>query len=165
MGLIYRAEYLVNWSPGLQTAVSDLEVEYSEEQGFLYHFNYPVKGGGSLPVATTRPETILGDTAVAVHPDDERYQQYIGKTALVPMLNREIPIIADEYVDMSFGTGALKITPGHDPNDFEIGKRHGLAIVNVMNKDATMNDNAGPYAGWSASPAAKSCGPTWKRPG
>ncbi len=139
MGLIYQAEYLVNWSPGLQTAVSDLEVEYSEEPGFLYYFNYPVKGGGYLPVATTRPETILGDTAVAVHPDDERYRDYIGKMAFVPMLNREIPIIADDYVDMAFGTGALKITPGHDPNDFEIGQRHGLAIINIMNKDATMN--------------------------
>lgn len=147
MGLIYRSEYLVNWSPGLQTAVSDLEVEYSEEPGFLYHFQYPVKGGGFLPVATTRPETILGDTAVAVHPDDERYQQYIGQTALVPMLNREIPIIADSYVEMSFGTGALKVTPGHDPNDFEIGKRHNLAIVNVMNRDATMSSEAGDYAG------------------
>ncbi len=147
MGLIYRAEYLVNWSPGLQTAVSDLEVEYSEEQGLMYHFKYPVKEGGFLPVATTRPETILGDTAVAVHPDDERYAQFVGKTALVPMLNREIPIIADAYVDMSFGTGALKITPGHDPNDFEIGQRHGLAIINVMNKDATLNENAGEYAG------------------
>jgi valyl-tRNA synthetase len=147
MGLIYRAEYLVNWSPGLQTAVSDLEVEYHEEQGFLYYFKYPVQGGGHLPVATTRPETILGDTAVAVHPDDERYQQFIGKTALVPMLNREIPIIADTYVDMAFGTGALKVTPGHDPNDFEIGQRHHLEIVNVMNKDATMSEAAGPYAG------------------
>ena len=147
MGLIYRAEYLVNWSPGLQTAVSDLEVEYSEEQGLMYYFKYPVKGGGHLPVATTRPETILGDTAVAVHPDDERYADFVGKTALVPRLNREIPIIADEYVDMSFGTGALKITPGHDPNDFEIGQRHGLAIINIMNKDATLNDNAGDYVG------------------
>ncbi len=147
MGLIYQAEYLVNWSPGLQTAVSDLEVEYSEEAGFLYYFNYPVKGGGELPVATTRPETILGDTAVAVHPDDPRYQAYIGKTCLVPMLNREIPIIADEYVDIEFGTGALKITPGHDPNDFEIGKKHDLAFINVMNKDATMGKEAGPYAG------------------
>ncbi|GAB4274175.1 MAG: valine--tRNA ligase [Candidatus Promineifilaceae bacterium] len=147
MGLIYRDEYLVNWSPGLQTAVSDLEVEYSEEQGFMYHFKYPLKDGGYLPVATTRPETILGDTAVAVHPDDERYQQYIGKTCLVPILNREIPVIADEYVDMAFGTGALKVTPGHDPNDFEIGQRHNLDIINVMNKDATMSSVAGPYAG------------------
>ncbi len=146
MGLIYRGEYLVNWSPGLQTAVSDLEVEYSEEPGFLYYFNYPVKGGGQLPVATTRPETILGDTAVAVHPDDERYAAYIGQTALVPILEREIPIIADEYVDVSFGTGALKITPGHDPNDFELGRKHDLPIISVMNKDATMNEQAGPYA-------------------
>ena len=147
MGLIYQDEYLVNWSPGLQTAVSDLEVEYSEEQGFLYHFKYPVQGGGYLPVATTRPETILGDTAVAVHPDDDRFAEYVGRTALVPILNREIPIIADDYVDMAFGTGALKITPGHDPNDFEIGRRHSLAVVTVMNKDATMNAAAGPYAG------------------
>lgn len=147
MGLLYRGERLVNWSPGLQTAVSDLEVEYSEEAGLLYYFNYPVKGGGVLPVATTRPETILGDTAVAVHPDDERYARFIGGTALVPMLDREIPIIADDYVDIEFGTGALKITPGHDPNDFEIGERHGLEIINVMNRDATMNHNAGPYAG------------------
>ncbi|MEZ4512295.1 MAG: valine--tRNA ligase [Chloroflexota bacterium] len=147
MGLIYQAEYLVNWSPGLQTAVSDLEVEYSEEQGFLYHFKYPLKEGGYLPVATTRPETILGDTAVAVHPDDERYREMVGKTAVVPILGREIPVIADEYVSMTFGSGALKVTPGHDPNDFEIGQRHGLAIINIMNKDATMNANAGSYAG------------------
>ncbi len=147
MGLIYQGEYLVNWSPGLQTAVSDLEVEYSDEQGFMYHFHYPLEGGGSLPVATTRPETILGDTAVAVHPDDERYQAYIGQTALVPMLNRPIPIIADTYVDMDFGTGALKVTPGHDPNDFEIGQRHDLAVVSILNKDATLNSEAGPYAG------------------
>ena len=147
MGLIYQAEYLVNWSPGLQTAVSDLEVEYHEEQGFMYYFKYPVEGGGHLPVATTRPETILGDTAVAVHPNDERYKEFVGKMALVPMLNRAIPIIADEYVDMEFGTGALKVTPGHDPNDFEIGQRHNLEIVSVMNKDATMNEAAGDYAG------------------
>ncbi len=155
MGLIYQAEYLVNWSPGLQTAVSDLEVEYSEEQGSMYHFKYPVKGGGFLPVATTRPETILGDTAVAVHPDDERYRDYVGKMAFVPMLNREIPIIADAYVNMAFGTGALKVTPGHDPNDFEIGQRHGLAIVNILNKDATLNQHAGPYAGLDRFDARK----------
>jgi len=146
LGLIYQGEYLVNWSPGLQTAVSDLEVEYSEEQGWLYYFKYPVQGGGYLPVATTRPETILGDTAVAVHPDDTRFAEYVGRTALVPILNREIPIIADDYVEMAFGTGALKITPGHDPNDFEIGRRHGLPIISVMNKDATLNQAAGPYA-------------------
>jgi valyl-tRNA synthetase len=146
-GLIYRKPRLINWSPGLQTAVSDLEVEREEEDGFLYYFNYPVEDGGVIPVATTRPETILGDTAVAVHPDDERYKSYLGRYALVPMLNRRIPIIADEYVDREFGTGALKITPGHDPADYEIGLRHGLDIVNIMNKDATLNENAGPYAG------------------
>ena len=147
-GLIYRGEYLINWSPGLQTAVSDLEVEYTEEDGKLYYFKYPIAGTDDyLPVATTRPETILGDTAVCVHPDDERYRHLIGKTCLVPILNRPIPIIHDTYVDMEFGTGALKITPAHDPNDFEIGKRHGLQIINVMNRDATMNENAGKYAG------------------
>jgi valyl-tRNA synthetase len=153
-GLIYRGEYLINWSPGLQTAVSDLEVEYSEEEGTLYYFKYPIAGAqldegpgrGYIPVATTRPETILGDTAVAVHPDDERYRHLIGKTCLVPMLNRTIPVIHDTYVSMEFGTGALKITPGHDLNDFEIGQRHGLQILNVLNSDATMNKNAGPYA-------------------
>lgn len=147
MGLIYQAEYLVNWSPGLQTAVSDLEVEYVEEAGTMYYFKYPLVGGGFIPVATTRPETILGDTAVAVNPGDERYASHVGRTALVPILDREIPVIADSYVDIAFGTGALKVTPGHDANDFEIGQRHGLAIVNVMNKDATMSDAAGPYAG------------------
>lgn len=147
LGLIYQDEYLVNWSPGLRTAVSDLEVEYGEEQGTLYFFRYPVVGGGFLPVATTRPETILGDTAVAVHPDDERYAAYVGRMAVVPMLGREIPVIADEYVDMAFGTGALKVTPGHDPNDFEIGRRKKLDVISVMNEDATMSTVAGPYAG------------------
>ncbi len=147
-GLIYRGTYLINWSPNLQTAVSDLEVERVEQQATLYYFTYPLMGSDdTLPVATTRPETILGDTAVAVHPEDERYQQYVGRTALVPMLNREIPVIADEYVDRAFGTGALKITPGHDLNDYEIGQRHGLEIVNILNKDATLNESAGPYAG------------------
>ncbi|MSP12154.1 MAG: valine--tRNA ligase [Chloroflexi bacterium] len=148
MGLIYRGEYIINWSPGLQTAVSDLEVEYSEEDGTLYYFNYPVAGKDEvIPVATTRPETILGDTAVCVHPDDERYRHLIGETMLVPIIKRPIPVIHDTYVDRAFGTGALKITPGHDPNDFVIGQRHGLPIINVMNPDATMNVNAGPYAG------------------
>jgi len=163
MGLIYQSEYIVNWSPGLQTAVSDVEVEYSEEQGTLYYFKYPIAGArledgpgqGYIPVATTRPETILADTAVAVHPDDERYRHLIGKTCLVPMLNRTIPVIHDTYVSMEFGTGALKITPGHDPNDFEIGQRHGLPILNVMNKDATLNDEAGPYAGLERFAARK----------
>jgi valyl-tRNA synthetase len=154
-GLIYRGEYLINWSPGLQTAVSDLEVEYREEEGTLYYFKYPLAGAdladgprkGYIPVATTRPETILGDTAVAVHPDDDRYRHLIGKTCLVPILNRTIPVIHDTYVSMEFGTGALKITPGHDPNDFEIGQRHGLPIISVLNPDVTMSEHAGPYAG------------------
>ena len=156
MGLIYRGEYLINWSPGLQTAVSDLEVEYSEEDATLYYFKYPIAGAnledgpgvGYIPVATTRPETILGDTAVAVHPDDERFRHLIGATCLVPMLKRPIPIIHDTYVDMEFGTGALKITPGHDPNDFTIGQRHGLQIISVLDRDVKMSAEAGPhYAG------------------
>lgn len=146
-GLIYKGTRLINWSPGLQTAVSDLEVENEKRQGKLYYFKYPVEGGEHVPVATTRPETILGDTAVCVHPEDERYQHLIGKKAFVPMLNREIPIIADEYVDREFGTGALKITPAHDFNDYEIGERHELALVNILNKDATLNEHSGPYAG------------------
>ncbi len=147
-GYIYRGTYLINWSPGLQTAVSDLEVEYHEEQGSLYYFNYRVEGSDeNIPVATTRPETILGDTAVAIHPEDKRYQHLIGKTCLVPILDRQIPVIADDYVDLEFGTGALKITPGHDPADYEIGQRHNLQVINILNADATMNDAAGPYAG------------------
>ncbi|XWX04928.1 valine--tRNA ligase [Aggregatilineales bacterium SYSU G02658] len=146
-GLIYRGPRLVNWSPGLQTAVSDLEVEREEEEGKLYFFKYPVDGGEFIPVATTRPETILGDTAVAVHPEDERYQRFIGRKAYVPILKREISIIADEYVDPTFGTGALKVTPAHDFNDYALGKKHNLPMVNIMNRDATLNANAGPYAG------------------
>ncbi|MBX3011702.1 MAG: valine--tRNA ligase [Caldilineaceae bacterium] len=147
-GLIYRGKRLVNWCPRCQSAISDLEVEYEEEPGTLYTFRYPLKdGAGYLEVSTTRPETILGDTAVAVHPEDERYQHLVGKTALVPMLNREIPIIADSYVDPQFGTGALKVTPGHDPNDYEIGLRHNLPMINIMNIDATLNKEAGAYAG------------------
>jgi len=147
-GLIYRGTYLVNWSPGLKTAVSDLEVEYTEEQGTLYFFKYRLADSNEhIPVATTRPESILGDTAVAVHPEDDRYRHFIGKSALVPILDRAIPVIADEAVDREFGTGALKITPGHDPTDYQIGQRHGLPIINVLNPDATMNENAGPYQG------------------
>jgi valyl-tRNA synthetase len=147
-GLIYRGPRLVNWSPRLQTAVSDLEVEYEDRDGKLYYFKYRLEEDPSvfIPVATTRPETILGDTAVAVHPDDERYQRLIGKMVLVPMLNRPIPVIADEYVDREFGTGGLKITPAHDPNDYEIGQRHDLPIINILNKDVTLNEHAGPYA-------------------
>lgn len=146
-GLIYRGKRLVNWCPRCQSAISDLEVEYEEEQGTLYTFRYPLQEGGHLEVSTTRPETILGDTAVAVHPDDERYRHLVGKTALVPILNRAIPVIADAYVDPEFGTGALKVTPGHDPNDYEIGLRHSLPMINIMNQDATLNAEAGSYAG------------------
>ena len=149
---IYRGPRLINWSPGLKTAVSDLEVEYSEEPGTLYYFKYMLKPEGGLegeyiPVATTRPETILGDTAVAVHPDDERYQKFIGRSVLVPILGREIPVIADEYVTRDFGTGALKITPGHDPNDYEIGQRHGLPVLSMLDRAAKVTEVGGPYAG------------------
>ncbi|MCY4008183.1 MAG: valine--tRNA ligase [Anaerolineaceae bacterium] len=146
-GLVYRGPRLVNWSPGLRTAVSDLEVEREEEDGLLYYFRYPVAGEPPLTVATTRPETILGDTAVAVHPEDARYAAYVGKTARVPRLNRAIPIIADASVDPDFGSGVLKITPAHDFNDYEVGQRHNLPFINVLNEDATMNEAAGPYAG------------------
>jgi len=156
-GLVYRGPRLINWSPGLKTAVSDLEVEYAEEQGKLYYFKYMIAGSDHeyVPVATTRPETILGDTAVAVHPEDERYQRYIGKKAIVPAIGREIPVIADEYVDREFGTGALKITPGHDPNDYEIGLRHNLEIISVLDKEARVNENGGPYQGQDRFEARK----------
>lgn len=156
-GLVYQGPRMINWSPGLQTAVSDLEVEYSEEQGKLYYFKYMLADGSGeyLPVATTRPETIPGDTGVAVHPDVPRYQKFIGKKVLVPILGREIPVIADEYVSREFGTGALKITPGHDPHDYEIGSRHHLELINIMNKDATLNENAGKYAGMERFAARK----------
>ncbi len=147
-GWIYRGPRMINWSPGLQTAVSDLEVEYTQEPAKLYYFRYQIAGSDEfIPVATTRPETILGDTAVAVHPDDERFLHLVGENALVPILGREIPVIADDYVDREFGTGALKITPGHDPNDYEIGVKHNLAFINVLNKDATINEKGGPYNG------------------
>ncbi len=148
-GLMYRGSRIVNWSPKLQTAVSDLEVEYKSEPGFLYHFKYMLADGSGdyLPVATTRPETIPGDAAVAVHPEDDRFKKYIGKKVLVPISNREIPVIADEYVDREFGTGALKITPAHDPHDYKIGIAHDLPMINIMTKDAHMNEAAGKYAG------------------
>ncbi|MFN3333567.1 MAG: class I tRNA ligase family protein, partial [Caldilinea sp.] len=154
-GLIYKGNYLVNWCPRCQSAISDLEVDYDEVNGRFYTFRYPLKEGGFLEVSTTRPETMLGDTAVAVHPEDARYTHVIGKTALVPMLNREIPVIADDYVDPEFGTGALKVTPGHDPNDYEIGKRHGLTMINIMNEDGTLNANAGPSVGLDRFDARK----------
>jgi len=146
-GLIYRGKYLVNWCPRCGTAISDLEVEHEEEWGKLYWVRYPLVEGGYIEVATTRPETILGDTAVAVNPDDGRYKGLVGKTAILPVLGRRIPILADRAVDMEFGTGAVKVTPGHDPNDYEIGQRHNLPIVNAMNPDGTMSEEAGPYAG------------------
>ncbi len=147
-GLLYRGPRLINWSPGLKTAVSDLEVEYHEEEGKLYFFKYMLAGSNeSIPVATTRPETILGDTAVAVHPEDERYSQFVGKKVIVPMLGREIPVIADEYVTREFGTGALKITPAHDPNDYAIGEKHNLPLISVLDKDARINENGGEYEG------------------
>ncbi|MCY9663776.1 valine--tRNA ligase [Paenibacillus alginolyticus] len=147
-GLIYRGNYIINWDPAARTALSDIEVEYKEVQGALYHLEYKTTDGtGSIVVATTRPETMLGDTAVAVHPKDERYQHLIGKMLLLPIVNREIPVIADEYVEKEFGSGAVKITPAHDPNDFEVGKRHDLPQILVMDETGTMNANAGPYQG------------------
>ena len=145
-GLIYRGEYIINWDPKAKTSLSDIEVIHKDVEGAFYHMNYPLAdGSGFLEIATTRPETLLGDTAVAVHPDDERYQALIGKTVILPLVNREIPIIADEYVEQDFGTGVVKITPAHDPNDFEVGNRHNLPRINVMNDDATMNELAGKY--------------------
>lgn len=147
-GLIYRGNYIINWCPKCHTTISDIEVEHEPRAGKLYYVRYQIKGSDEfITVATTRPETILGDTAVAVNPDDRRYRSLVGKTAILPVVGREIPIIADSYVDMEFGTGAVKITPAHDPNDFEIGLRHNLPRVLVINKDATMNENAGKFAG------------------
>lgn len=155
-GLIYRGEYIINWDPAAQTALSDIEVIHKEVEGAFYHINYPVVGTDRvLEIATTRPETMLGDTAVVVHPEDERYQDLIGKTVLLPLVNREIPIIADDYVDMAFGTGAMKVTPAHDPNDFELGNRHDLKRINVMNLDGTMNELAGAYQGMDRFQARK----------
>jgi valyl-tRNA synthetase len=148
-GLIYRGPRLINWSPGLKTAVSDLEVEYSEEPGTLYYFKYCLADSTDefIAVATTRPETILGDTAVAVHPEDPRFQEFIGRLVVVPLLGRQIPVIADSYVTREFGSGALKITPGHDPNDYEIGQRHNLPIISVLDGAARINEHGGPYRG------------------
>jgi valyl-tRNA synthetase len=155
-GLIYRGEYIINWDPKAQTALSDIEVEHKEVNGAFYHISYPIVGSEeSVEIATTRPETMLGDTAVAVHPDDERYQHLIGKKVLLPILDRELDVIADDYVDMEFGTGVVKITPAHDPNDFEIGQRHDLKQINVMNNDGTMNSLAGKYEGMDRFEARK----------
>ena len=155
-GLIYRGEYIINWDPKAKTSLSDIEVIHKDVEGAFYHMNYPLAdGSGVLEIATTRPETLLGDTAVAVHPEDERYQALIGKTVILPLVGKEIPIIADEYVEQDFGTGVVKITPAHDPNDFEVGNRHNLPRINVMNDDATMNELAGKYEGMDRFAARK----------
>ncbi|MGC2232305.1 MAG: valine--tRNA ligase [Candidatus Acidiferrum sp.] len=155
-GLIYRGHYLTNWCPDCLTVLSDLEVLHEERPGHLWHIRYPVAGSREfITVATTRPETMLGDTAVAVHPEDERYERLVGKKVLLPLMNREIPIIADEMVDREFGTGAVKITPAHDPNDFEVGRRHGLAEIDVMTDDGKMSAAAGAYAGLNRFEARK----------
>ncbi|QUL53821.1 valine--tRNA ligase [Paenibacillus tritici] len=155
-GLIYRGKRIINWDPAARTALSDIEVEYKEVNGHLYHLRYPLKdGSGHITVATTRPETMLGDTAVAVHPSDERYKDLIGKTLILPIIGREIPVIADEYVDKDFGSGAVKITPAHDPNDFEMGVRHNLPQINVMDEGGIMNEEAGSYQGMDRSDCRK----------
>ena len=155
-GLIYRGERITNWCPRCHTALSDLEVKYREEDGFLYQIRYDLEdGSGALVVATTRPETLLGDTAVAVNPEDERYASYIGKSVILPILGRKLPVIGDEAVELGFGTGALKVTPGHDLTDFEIGQRNGLPTISVMNLDGTLNSSAGPYEGQSMERARK----------
>ena len=155
-GYIYRGSRIVNWCPVCQTSISDAEVAYEDQAGFFWHINYPIIGTDrSIEIATTRPETMLGDTAIAVHPDDERYQDLIGKKALLPIVNREIPIVADTYVDKEFGTGAVKITPAHDPNDFEVGLRHNLEEINIMNDDGTINANGGKFAGMDRYEARK----------
>jgi valyl-tRNA synthetase len=155
-GLIYRGQYMVNWCPDSQSAVSDLEVDNQEVDGHLWYFRYPLSdGSGSIEVATTRPETMLGDTGVAVNPTDERYQGLMGKMVRLPLLGREIPVFASELVDSKFGTGCVKVTPAHDPNDFEMGQRHHLPLINIMNKDGTLNENAGEFAGQDRFAARK----------
>ena len=155
-GLIYRGERIINWCPHCRTSISDAEVEYEEKVGQFWHIKYPLEdGSGYLELATTRPETMLGDTAVAVHPDDERYKQLVGKNVILPIVNKPIPIVADEYVEMDFGTGVVKITPAHDPNDFEVGLRHNLPVINVMTDDGHINENGGKFEGMTAADARK----------
>ena len=134
-GLIYRGERIINWCPHCKTSISDAEVEFEEKDAFFYHLRYPIEGTGEyLELATTRPETMLGDTAVAVHPDDERYKALVGKNVILPLVNKAIPVVADTYVEMDFGTGVVKITPAHDPNDFEVGLRHGLPVITEIGR-------------------------------
>lgn len=155
-GLIYRGERIINWCPHCLTSISDAEVEYEEQAGHFWHLRYPLKDGtGYINLATTRPETLLGDTAVAVNPNDERYKDLVGKTLILPLVHREIPIVADEYVEMDFGTGVVKITPAHDPNDFEVGLRHNLPVINVMTDDAKITDDYPKYAGMDRYEARK----------
>ena len=156
-GYIYKGSRIINWCPVCQTSISDAEVEHEDQDGFFWHINYPVVGeeGQFVEIATTRPETLLGDTAVAVNPEDERYKHLIGKMLKLPLTDREIPVVADEYVDKEFGTGCVKITPAHDPNDFEVGKRHNLPEINIMNDDATMNELCGKYTGMDRYEARK----------
>src|SRR5699024_5992734 len=155
-GKIYRGEYIINWDPAAQTALSDIEVIHKDVEGAFYHMNYPLTdGSGVVEIATTRPETMLGDSGVAVHPDDKRYQDLIGKTVTLPLMDREIPIVADRYVDQEFGTGVVKITPALDPNDFEIGNRHDLERINVMHDNGLMNEKAGRYEGLDRFEARK----------
>ena len=155
-GYIYKGSRIINWCPVCQTSISDAEVEHVEQNGFFWHINYPVVGepGRFVEIATTRPETMLGDTAVAVNPEDERYQDIVGKMLKLPLTDREIPVIADPYVDKEFGTGCVKITPAHDPNDFEVGKRHNLEEIIILNDDATVNV-PGPYFGMDRYEARK----------
>ena len=155
-GYIYKGSRIINWCPKCKTSLSDAEVEHEDQDGHFWHIKYPIAGTDRfLEIATTRPETLLGDTAIAVHPDDERYKDIVGKMAILPLVNREIPIVADYYVDKEFGTGAVKITPAHDPNDFEVGKRHNLAEINILNDDATINANGGIYEGMDRYEARK----------
>ena len=155
-GLIYRGERIINWCPHCKTSISDAEVVFEEKEGSFWHLRYPLSdGSGYIELATTRPETMLGDTAVAVHPDDERYKALVGKTVILPLVNKEIPIIADSYVEQDFGTGVVKITPAHDPNDFEVGLRHNLPVINVMDDGGVINENGGKYAGMPALEARK----------
>ncbi|MCI5791194.1 MAG: class I tRNA ligase family protein, partial [Clostridiales bacterium] len=155
-GLIYRGNRMTHWCPSCGTAISDAEIEYSEQASSLWHIRYPyTDGSGYMIVATTRPETLLGDVAVAVNPDDENYKSVVGKTMNLPLTDRVIPVIADEYVEVGFGTGAVKITPAHDPNDFEVGKRHNLELITVIDDKGYMNENAGKYEGMTREEARK----------